>query len=104
MLQGNKIYVGNLAYSLTEKELNEIFRDFGVIVEVCVIKEKETGRSKGYGFVRFETPKQAQDALRMNGMEFNGRHLVVNVARPKYQNRTHDPNLRTHYKDLGFLM
>lgn len=104
MHQTNKIYIGNLAYCVTEKRLIEVFREFGPVQEVLIVKEKETGRSKGFAFVRFDTAKQASDALCLNGKELEGRAMVVNMARPKSQCTLRDFHLRARYKDLGLLL
>lgn len=79
----NKLYVGNLSYDTTLDALKAAFAEFGEIVDAIVITDRNTGRSKGFGFVEFadeEAAKKAQEA--MNGKEIDGRQLVVNVARP----------------------
>ena len=101
MLQPNKIYVGNIAYSVTEADLNDIFSKFGPLEEVCVIRESETGRSKGFAFIRFETAEQAQDALCLNGTKMKGRMIVVNIAHTQVNSRLCDMRLRAEYKNMG---
>lgn len=82
-----KLFVGNLPYKVRSAELNQMFAQFGTVVEAIVIEERQTGRSKGFGFVTLSTEEEAQAAVNaMNGHEVEGRALVVNVARPKEQN------------------
>jgi len=77
-----KIYVGNLSYSTTSDELHQLFSQHGEIEEVKLITDRETGRSKGYGFVTYKDPAAAQKAVEVtNGQEVNGRSLKVNMAR-----------------------
>ncbi len=78
------IYVGNLAYSLNDDELKAAFEDFGAVDTARVITDRETGRSKGFGFVEMPSDDEAQSAIdALNGSELNGRTLTVNKARPK---------------------
>ena len=78
-----KIYVGNLAYSVTTDEIRKIFTEYGEVVDATVITDKMSGRSKGFGFVEFAEEEMAQKAVdEMNGKEIDGRKLVVNFARP----------------------
>lgn len=80
----NKLYVGNLDYGLTDSALLELFAEAGAVVSATVITDRDTGRSKGFGFVEFETEDEANKAIELfNGKEMEGRNLVVNVARPK---------------------
>lgn len=82
-----KLYVGNLPYSVNSDELRKVFSEFGEVVDVVVISDKYSGRSKGFGFVTFATEDMARKAVEaMNGKEMGGRNLVVNVARPPKQN------------------
>jgi RNA recognition motif-containing protein len=83
MDQKNKLYVGNLPYNITQEQLKEIFEKFGEVVEVIIITDKFSGRSKGFGFVTFVDEKAAEEALKMNEEEIMGRKIVVNIARPK---------------------
>ena len=79
-----KLYVGNLPYSTTDADLNETFAQYGTIVSATVIMDRESGRSKGFGFVEFEADDAAKAAIEaLNGKEFGGRNLVVNEARPR---------------------
>ena len=76
-----KIYVGNLPYRTTEEAVEESFAKFGSVVNVRLIRDRETNRLKGFGFVEFEEASQANAALEMNGQEFEGRPLKVSLAR-----------------------
>jgi cold-inducible RNA-binding protein len=79
-----KLYVGNLPYSASENEIRELFEQVGEIAEVTVIMDRETGRSKGFGFVEMVTEEGAQEAIRrFNGFSMNNRPLTVNEARPR---------------------
>ncbi|MCH7345418.1 RNA-binding protein [Pelomonas sp. CA6] len=81
---GNKLYVGNLAYSVRDEALQEAFSQFGTVNSAKVMMDRETGRSKGFGFVEMATDAEAQSAINgMNGQPLDGRALVVNVARPR---------------------
>lgn len=80
----NKLYVGNLAYNVTEEELGNIFSEAGNVKSVLIITDRETGRSKGFGFVEMETDAEAQSAINMfHGQELARRAITVNVARPR---------------------
>ena len=77
------IYVGNLPYQTTQDDLRAQFEKFGVVESVNIIQDRETGRSKGFGFVEMSTGEEAQAAIEMfDGKDFDGRKLTVNVARP----------------------
>lgn len=81
--QKNKLYVGNLPYTVNDGSLSEMFAEFGDISEAKVIADKFSGRSKGFGFVTFANDADAAKAVEaMNGKEVEGRALNVNVARP----------------------
>lgn len=83
-MNDNKLYVGNLPYSVTSEQLETMFSEFGEIVSAIVISDKFTRRSKGFGFVEFASPDAAQAAVdAMHDQEVEGRKLVVNKARPK---------------------
>jgi hypothetical protein len=80
---GNKLYVGNLAYSVRDDDLNQAFAAFGTVTSAKVMMERDTGRSKGFGFVEMGDDAQAQAAINgMNGQALAGRTIVVNEARP----------------------
>ena len=81
---GKKIYVGNLAFSATESSINELFSQHGTVDSCRLITDRDTGRSKGFGFVEMSTDEEAQKAISsLNGREVEGRALTVNEARPK---------------------
>ena len=80
----SKLYVGNLSYGVTEDQLRDLFSQAGQIKDVVVITDRETGRSKGFGFVEMSTDAEAQKAIQMfNNQELDGRRMMVNVARPR---------------------
>ena len=79
-----KLYVGNLTYETTDNDLQNLFAPFGTVQSAQVIMDRDTGRSKGFGFVEMSSPAEAQAAIAaMNGKDAGGRALVVNEARPK---------------------
>ena len=80
---GNKLYVGNLAYSVRDNDLEQAFSQFGAVSSAKVMMERDTGRSKGFGFVEMGSDAEAQAAINgMNGQALAGRSIVVNEARP----------------------
>ncbi|MDD2536020.1 MAG: RNA-binding protein [Macromonas bipunctata] len=80
---GNKLYVGNLPYTVRDEDLNQAFSAFGDVASAKVMMERDTGRSKGFGFVEMGSDADAQSAIEgMNGQSLGGRSLVVNEARP----------------------
>ncbi|BCN41264.1 hypothetical protein ALDI51_45830 [Alicycliphilus denitrificans] len=80
---GNKLYVGNLPYSVRDQDLEQAFGQFGVVTSAKVMMERDTGRSKGFGFVEMGSDADAQAAINgMNGQSLGGRSIVVNEARP----------------------
>lgn len=81
---GNKLYVGNLAYSVRDDSLQQAFESFGSVTSAKVMMDRETGRSKGFGFVEMGSDAEAQAAINgMNGQDLDGRAIVVNEARPR---------------------
>ncbi|WP_418318059.1 RNA recognition motif domain-containing protein [Piscinibacter sakaiensis] len=81
---GNKLYVGNLAYSVRDDSLQQAFAPFGTVTSAKVMMDRETGRSKGFGFVEMGSDAEAQSAINgMNGQLVDGRAIVVNEARPR---------------------
>lgn len=79
----NKLYVGNLAYSVRDDDLQQTFSAFGAVQSAKVMMERDTGRSKGFGFVEMGSPAEAQAAIQgLHGKNVGGRDLTVNVARP----------------------
>ena len=80
---GNKLYVGNLPYSFRDEDLQQAFAAHGTVSSAKVMMERDTGRSKGFGFVEMGSDAEAQTAINgMNGQQYGGRGLVVNEARP----------------------
>ena len=80
---GNKLYVGNLPYSVRDGDLEQAFGQFGAVTSAKVMMERDTGRSKGFGFVEMGSDAEAQAAIEgMNGQSLGGRNVVVNEARP----------------------
>ena len=80
---GNKLYVGNLPYSVRDEDLQQSFGQFGAVTSAKVMMERDTGRSKGFGFVEMGGDAEAQAAISgMNGQPLGGRSVVVNEARP----------------------
>lgn len=81
------IYVGNLDYGIDEKELQEIFENYGVVNSTKIIVDKFSGRSKGFGFIEMESADEANKAIEeLNGSTLKDREIVVNEARPKRNN------------------
>ena len=81
---GNKLYVGNLAYSVRDDSLQQAFSQFGTVTSAKVMMDRDTGRSKGFGFVEMGSDAEAQSAINgMNGQALEGRAIVVNEARPR---------------------
>jgi RNA recognition motif-containing protein len=79
-----KLYVGNLSYTTTQEQLHSLFSQAGDVAEVTIIMDRETGRSKGFGFVEMQTDTGAQEAIkRFNGTALDNRTLTVNEARPR---------------------
>jgi RNA recognition motif-containing protein len=81
---GKKLYVGNLTYGVTDSTLQQMFAAYGTVQSAQVIMDRDTGRSKGFGFVEMKSDQEAQAAMTgLNGKEVEGRALTVNEARPK---------------------
>ena len=81
---GKKLYVGNLSYNTSSSELEQLFTQYGAVQSAEVINDRETGRSKGFGFVEMANDDEAQKAIdALNGQQHGGRALTVNEARPK---------------------
>jgi RNA recognition motif-containing protein len=79
-----KLYVGNLSYTSSEDDLKALFAQAGMVKSVTIIKDRDTGRSKGFGFVEMETGEEAQKAITMfHNYQFQQRTLTVNIARPR---------------------
>ena len=78
------IYCGNLSYQSADEDLNTLFQEYGDVASAKVIRDRETDRSRGFGFVEMESDDEAQNAIdALNGQEFMGRKLVVNDSRPR---------------------
>tara|TARA_R110002072_G_scaffold534_7_gene4142 strand:- start:46596 stop:46856 length:261 start_codon:yes stop_codon:yes gene_type:complete len=85
---GSKLYVGNLPYSISEEQISTTFESYGAVASVRIITDRDTGRSKGFGFVEMENGDDAMTAIEnLNGHEFEGRKLTVNEARPQAPRR-----------------
>jgi RNA recognition motif-containing protein len=81
---GKKLYVGNLPFSATDAELQQIFAQAGTVTSAKVITDRDTGRSKGFGFVEMSTDQEAADAIsKFNGADYNGRPMTVAEAKPQ---------------------
>ena len=81
---GNKLYVGNLPYDTNEDDLTALFAKTGTVSTVNVMRDRETGRARGFGFVTMSTEEEAQKAMNaLNGTSMDGRNLTVNIARPR---------------------
>jgi RNA recognition motif-containing protein len=84
-----KLYVGGLAYSVTEKELEEFFATQGKVVSAAIIKDRDSGQSKGFGFVEMSENADGTKAIsELNGKELSGRSIIVNEARPQVDRRS----------------
>ena len=80
----SQVFVGNLSYGMTDADLQNLFEQYGTVQSAQVIMDRDTGRSKGFGFVEMDSAEQAQAAIAaLNGQEINGRALTVNEARPR---------------------
>ena len=81
---GKKLYVGNLGYGVTDSDLTKMFEPHGTVQSAQIIMDRDTGRSKGFGFVEMKTDQEAQAAINaLNGQDSGGRALTVNEAKPK---------------------
>ena len=81
---GKKLYCGNLGYNVSSNDLDQMFAEFGTVKSAEVINDRDTGRSKGFGFVEMQTDNEALAAINgMNGKEHDGRTLTVNEAKPR---------------------
>ena len=90
MSNNNKLFVGNLAFTITENELQDTFAAHGTVIEANLMMDRATGRPRGFGFVTMATDEEAQAALTaLNGKNVGGRALTVNVARPREERAPH---------------
>lgn len=85
-MQQNKLYVGNLPFSVNEEQLRGVFAQYGDISQLNLIMDRDTGRPKGFGFITFATQQAAEKALEQNGKDLGGRPLRVNIATDKPRN------------------
>jgi len=89
------IYVGNLPFGISEEELRQAFEDFGQVTSATVIKDKLSGKSKGFGFVEMPAQADAESAIAgLNGKEFKGRTITVNEAKPRQEKTDRDRNFK----------
>ncbi len=82
----NKLYVGNISFTVSEEELSEKFSAYGPIQEIKLITDRETGRSRGFGFITFEKQFDAEAALALNDTDVSGRKISVTMAKEKEKN------------------
>jgi RNA recognition motif-containing protein len=86
-----QIYAGNLSYGMTDEMLMQLFSQHGEVTSAKVIRDRESGRSKGFGFIEMTNEEEAEQAIqKLNGFEINGRNIRVNLARPKMAGRQSD--------------
>jgi len=82
-MTNNKLFIGGLPWSVTDEQLANIFSQAGTVISAKVITDRETGRSKGFGFVEMQSPEEAEAAIKsLNETEVEGRKIIVNIARP----------------------
>lgn len=85
------IYVGNIPYTISDDDLREKFSEFGEVADARIISDRETGRSKGFGFVEMPNKEEAESAIsKLDGQDYSGRTIKVNEARPRKENRDRD--------------
>ncbi|MGB6882228.1 MAG: RNA-binding protein [Microgenomates group bacterium] len=95
-----RLFVGGLPYSITDSQLEEMFSKMGTVVSATVITDRDTGRSKGFGFVEMENDKEADEAIeKLNETELEGRKIAVNVARPREERPRSDNRGRGPRRD-----
>ncbi len=82
-VNNKQVYVGNLSYQVTEQNLKDFFSKYGNITQVRIVKNYSSGRSKGFGFVTFETTKEAENSLATHGQKYQERTIVVRIAKPR---------------------
>jgi cold-inducible RNA-binding protein len=96
----SRLFVGNLSYHTTAEQLREVFSQAGTLKEVNLVTERETGRSKGFGFVQMDTPSEAQKAIEMfNGYVLDDRALTVTLARPREERSSSGARSTAPYDD-----
>lgn len=95
----NKLFIGNLAFSISEQELRNMFESIGPITSANLVTDRNTGRTRGFGFVEMQNEGLAQDAIReLNGKEFDGREIGVSVAKPQ-ERRTENNRGNRHFSN-----
>jgi len=83
-LNNSKLYIGNIAYTVTTDMLRKLFEEVGKVIDAIVLTDRESGRSRGFGFVEMSTPEEAKAAIeKFQEHEFEGRKLIVNLAKPR---------------------
>jgi RNA recognition motif-containing protein len=93
-----KLYVGGLAYSVTDQELEALFAEHGKVTSAAIIKDRDSGQSKGFGFIEMADDAEAKAAMTaLNGKDVSGRSIVVNEARPQEDRRSGGGNFRKSY-------
>lgn len=96
----SKLYVGNLSYSTTEDSLRALFAQAGNVTNVNLIKDRDTGRSKGFAFVEMASQAEAEEAIKLlNGKSFEDRELMVNIARPREERGPRGYGGRSNYQN-----
>lgn len=97
---GRKLYVGNLSFRTREEDLDHVFRQYGKITDMFIPLDTESGRNRGFGFITFGDPRDAEDAARAwDGREMDGRALTVNLARPRPPPRDYGYGGGRDYRD-----
>ena len=92
-MDNKKLFVGGLPFSITDQTLADLFAEFGTVVSAAVIMDRETSRSKGFGFVEMSTEEEAQAAMKkLNNSQVDGRNIVVNIAKPREERPQGDFN------------
>ncbi|MDP3982832.1 MAG: RNA-binding protein [bacterium] len=83
-MNNSKLYIGNIAYTVTTDMLRKLFEEVGKVIDAIVLTDRESGRSRGFGFVEMSTPEEAKAAIeKFQEHEFEGRKLIVNLAKPR---------------------
>ena len=83
-MNNSKLYIGNIAYTVTTDMLRKLFEEVGKVIDAIVLTDRESGRSRGFGFVEMRTPEEAKAAIeKFQEHEFEGRKLIVNLAKPR---------------------
>jgi len=99
---GNRLYVGNLSWDTSQEALSDWFRECGEVVDAKIMTDRDTGRSRGFGFVTMSSEDEAQTAIeQLNGQELDGRSITVNEARERTERRSYDGGGGGGYQDRG---